>query len=124
MSELSNIAYVKNLLEKYGFKFSKALGQNFLVNPSICPRMARECGADKNCGVIEIGPGAGVLTYELAQVAEKVVAVEIDKRLLPVLNESLQEFDNVKVINADAMKLYQKNLKIWKCVYVQIYRIT
>ncbi len=105
MSELSNIAYVKNLLEKYGFKFSKALGQNFLVNPSICPRMARECGADKNCGVIEIGPGAGVLTYELAQVAEKVVAVEIDKRLLPVLNESLQEFDNVKVINADAMKL-------------------
>lgn len=105
MSKLSDIGYVKSLLEKYGFRFSKALGQNFLINPSVCPRMASECGADKNCGIIEIGPGAGVLTYELAQVAKKVIAIELDKRLLPVLNESLSEFDNVKVINDDAMKL-------------------
>lgn len=105
MSKLSDMGYVRGVLEKYGFKFSKALGQNFLINPSVCPRMASECGVNENCGVIEIGPGAGVLTYELAKVAKKVVAIELDKRLLPVLDETLQEFDNVKIINADAMKL-------------------
>lgn len=106
MSKLSDIGYIKSLLEKYGFKFSKSLGQNFLINPSVCPRMASECvGNDaKKCGIIEIGPGAGVLTYELAQVAGKVAAIELDRRLLPVLDESLKEFNNIKIINADAMK--------------------
>lgn len=105
MSKLTNISYVKEVLSRHGFTFSKALGQNFLINPDVCPRMAKECGGSDTVGVIEIGPGAGVLTNELAGVAHKVVAIELDKRLLPVLEETLAEHDNVKIINGDAMKL-------------------
>lgn len=105
MNRLSDISYVKAVLQKHGFTFSKSLGQNFLINPTVCPRMAEMCGASDSVGVIEIGPGAGVLTSELAQVAYKVVAVELDKRLFPVLDETLADFDNIKVINGDAMKL-------------------
>lgn len=105
MSKLTDISYVKGVLSKHGFTFSKALGQNFLVNPSVCPKMAQLCLSEHTTGVIEIGPGAGVLTSELAQVAGKVVAIELDKRLLPVLDETLSEYDNVRVINADVMKL-------------------
>ena len=105
MQKLSDIGKIKEILNKYGFSFSKALGQNFLVNPSVCPRMAELGGAAKGVGVIEVGPGIGVLTYELAKRADKVVAVEIDKRLLPVLEETLGEFDNVKVINDDILKI-------------------
>lgn len=105
MEKLTDISYVKSVLQKHGFTFSKSLGQNFLINPSVCPRMAEMCGASQECGVIEIGPGAGVLTAELAQLAYKVVAVELDKRLLPVLDETLKSYNNIKVINNDAMKL-------------------
>lgn len=105
MNKLTDINYVKGVLSKHGFTFSKALGQNFLINPSVCPKMAQLCGADENTGVIEIGPGAGVLTNELAAVSKKVVAVELDKRLLPVLEEALSEHGNIKIINGDAMKL-------------------
>ncbi len=105
MSRLTDINYVKGVLSRHGFTFSKALGQNFLVNPSVCPKMAQLSGADDKTGVIEIGPGAGVLTAELAELSYKVVAVELDKRLLPVLDETLADYDNVRVINADAMKL-------------------
>lgn len=105
MEKLSNINTVKEILQKHGFTFSKALGQNFLINPSVCPRMAEECGVNEKSGVIEIGPGIGVLTNELAKRAGKVVAIELDKRLLPVLEETLGEYDNVKVINGDVMKL-------------------
>ena len=110
MSKLTDISYVKNILAKHGFTFSKALGQNFLINPSVCPKMAAMCGGSENIGVIEIGPGAGVLTSELAKISYKVVAVELDKRLLPVLEETLSEHDNIKVINGDAMKLDFKKL--------------
>ncbi|MDD6490395.1 MAG: 16S rRNA (adenine(1518)-N(6)/adenine(1519)-N(6))-dimethyltransferase RsmA [Clostridia bacterium] len=110
MNKLSDISYVKAVLQKHGFTFSKSLGQNFLVNPTVCPRMAQMCGASEKVGVIEIGPGAGVLTCELAKIAWKVVAVELDKRLLPVLDETLSDFDNIKVINADAIKLDFKQL--------------
>lgn len=105
MEKLSNINTVKEILSKHGFTFSKALGQNFLINPSVCPRMAMECGVDENSGVIEVGPGIGVLTNELAKRAKKVIAVELDKRLLPVLEETLGEYENVKVINEDVMKI-------------------
>ncbi len=104
MKKLSDIGTIKEILTKYGFSFSKSLGQNFLVNPSVCPKMAEMGGAEKGVGVIEIGPGIGVLTYELAKRANKVVAIELDKRLIPVLNETLEEFDNVKIINADVLK--------------------
>lgn len=105
MQNLTDISTIRSLFERHGFQFSKTLGQNFLVNPSVCPRIAELGGADSETGVIEIGTGVGVLTAELAKRAKKVVAIEIDRRLLPILDETLAEFDNVKVINADVLKL-------------------
>lgn len=105
MQRLSDISTIRAVLEKNGFHFSKALGQNFLINPSVCPRMAALSGAADCAGAVEVGPGIGVLTWELSQVAKKVVSIELDKRLLPVLDETLADCDNVKVLNADVMKL-------------------
>ena len=105
MENLSNIGTIRELLFRHGFQFSKSLGQNFLVNPSVCPRIAEEGNAKKGFGVIEIGTGIGVLTAELAKRADKVVAVEIDTRLMPVLAETLSEFDNIKIINGDILKV-------------------
>ena len=110
MQNLSDASVVKDLLSRHGFKFSKALGQNFLINPTVCPRMAEVCGADESTGVIEVGPGFGVLTAELAKKAKKVVSIELDERLLPVLDETLAEFDNVKIINADVLKVDLKKI--------------
>lgn len=95
---------VKRILTKYGFTFSKALGQNFLINPDVCPAMADSLNADDKTGVIEVGAGVGVLTKELCRVAHKVVSIELDKRLLPVLSETLSECDNLEIVNADIMK--------------------
>lgn len=105
MKNLSDITTIKKILTRHGFQFSKALGQNFLIDASVCPRMAQECGADSESGVLEIGPGFGVLTQELAARAKKVVAVELDHRLPAVLAETLDEFDNVTVLNEDVLKL-------------------
>lgn len=138
MERLTDINVIREVLSRHGFTFSKALGQNFLINPSVCPRMAdaavesvkvthrtQTSGSGnetippsssktnpppftkgrRRVGVIEIGPGIGVLTRELLQRADKVVAVELDKRLLPVLDETLGEFDNLKVVNADVLEL-------------------
>ena len=104
MNRLSDIGTIKDILSRHGFTFSKSLGQNFLINPSVCPKMAEFSGADKGVGVIEIGPGIGVLTNELCKLADKVVAIELDKRLLPVLEETLGEYDNLKVVNADVLE--------------------
>lgn len=105
MPSLTDIAYVRDLLSRHGFSFSKKLGQNFLINPAVCPRMAASCGAGPEDGVLEIGPGVGVLTRELAAVAGKVVAIELDDRLLPVLRETLADCDNVEIVHGDALKL-------------------
>lgn len=105
MQKLSDISTIRAVLEKNGFHFSKALGQNFLINPSVCPRMAALSGAADCAGAVEVGPGIGVLTWELSQVARKVVSIELDKRLLPVLDETLADCDNVKIVNADVLKL-------------------
>ena len=104
-SSLSAPGHIKEGLARHGFHFSKALGQNFLINPGVCPRMAAECGAQGCKGVIEVGPGIGVLTWELSQVAQKVCAIELDSRLFPVLEETLAGRDNVKIIPGDVMKL-------------------
>lgn len=104
MNRLSDIGTIKDILSRHGFTFSKSLGQNFLINPSVCPKMAEFSGAGKGVGVIEIGPGIGVLTNELCKLADKVVAIELDKRLLPVLEETLGEYDNLKVVNADVLE--------------------
>lgn len=105
MSRLSDPSFVRALLARHGLHLAKSLGQNFLINPSVCPRMARASGADQCKGVIEIGPGVGVLTWELAQAAKKVVAIELDKRLFPVLDETLANCPNVTVIQGDVLKL-------------------
>lgn len=102
---LTDIGHIKDLLSRHGFHFSKALGQNFLINPSVCPRMAEASGAGRETGVLEIGPGIGVLTHELAQRAGKVVAVELDDRLLPVLAETLHNHTNVEIVHGDVMKI-------------------
>lgn len=105
MNNLSDISVIKSVLSRHGFTFSKALGQNFIINPSVCPRIAEEGGAGEGVGVLEVGAGIGVLTAELAKRASKVVCVELDTRLLPVLDETLGEFDNVKIINGDILKV-------------------
>lgn len=105
MQNLSDISVIKKILSEHGFTFSKSLGQNFLINPTVCPRMAEACGADSDTGVLEIGAGIGVLTAELAKRAKKVVSLELDTRLIPVLAETLGEFSNVEVLKADVLKL-------------------
>lgn len=110
MDRLTDIGYLKALLERYGFRFSKSLGQNFIINPGICPKIAVQGGAGPGVGVIEIGPGVGVLTRELAALAEKVVCVEIDARLLPVLRETLSGFGNIRIINDDVLKVDLRRL--------------
>ena len=103
--ELCNEIVIRGLLERHGFRLSKALGQNFLINPSVCPRMAEACGVTGNSGVLEIGPGIGPLTAELARRAGKVVSVELDKSLLPVLAETMAPYPNVEIVPGDVMKL-------------------
>lgn len=102
---LSDLSTMREILSRHGFTFSKALGQNFLINPSVCPRMAELCGANAESGVLEIGPGMGVLTRELAKRSKKTVAVELDTRLLPVLAETLADYPNASVVQGDVMKL-------------------
>lgn len=105
MPRLTDISAVRQQLERNGIILQKSMGQNFLVNPSVCPRMAELSGIDDESGVIEIGPGIGVLTVELAKLAKRVIAIELDERLKPVLAENLAQFDNTQVIWGDAMKL-------------------
>lgn len=105
MAALSDIGTIKDIMQRHGFAFSKGLGQNFLINPSVCPRMAEMGGAQAEWGVLEVGPGIGVLTAELAKRAKKVVAIELDDRLLPVLAETLAEYNNVEIVHGDVMKL-------------------
>lgn len=104
MDNLTNINVIKDILSRHGFSFSKSLGQNFLINPSVCPKIAEMGSAQNGWGVLEIGAGVGVLTRELALRADKVVSVEIDGRLIPVLEETLSDCKNVTVINDDVMK--------------------
>ena len=108
--DLTDISTLKRLLSAGGFSFSKALGQNFITDPSVCPKMAALCGAGPEDGVLEIGPGVGVLTKELASIAKTVVSVELDARLLPILAKTLENRKNVFVENADILKTDVKAL--------------
>lgn len=110
MYNLTDSAAVRSLLTKHGFNFSKGLGQNFIIDPEICPDMVEMSGINREYGVIEIGPGIGVLTRELCLRAGKVVSIEIDKRLLPILGETVGGFENLKIINADVLKTDLKRL--------------
>ena len=96
---------IRDLLARHGFHFSKSMGQNFLIDPEVPRRIAEASGADAGCGVLEIGPGIGPLTAELAQRAGKVVAVQLDRALLPVLAETMAPYPNVEVVPGDVLKL-------------------
>ncbi len=104
MIDVCNMQQIKELLSKYGFHFSKSKGQNFLNQRWVPERIVSESGIDENCGVVEIGPGFGPLTQELCKKAGKVVALELDTTLRPVLQETVGEFDNLEIIFTDAMK--------------------
>lgn len=96
---------LRALLGRHGFHFSKSMGQNFLIDPAVPAEIAAASQADTSCGVLEIGPGVGCLTAELAGRAGKVVSVELDKKLLPVLAETMEPYGNVEIVPGDALKL-------------------
>ncbi len=96
---------IRALLGRHGFHFSKSMGQNFLIDPQVPYDIAAASQANQDCGVLEIGPGIGPLTAELAQRAGKVVSVELDKSLLPVLAETMAPYPNVEIVPGDVMKL-------------------
>ena len=96
---------IRDLLGRHGFHFSKSMGQNFLIDPQVPADIADASQADLGCGVLEIGPGIGPLTAELAQRAGKVVSVELDKSLLPVLAETMAPYPKVEIVPGDVMKL-------------------
>ncbi len=108
--KLSNPSELKSVIEKHGFSFSKSLGQNFLIDKGILDKIVEGSGIDKTWGVLEIGPGAGTLTRELAKSSGKVVAVEIDKNLKPLLRDTLSDLENVEVVFNDVMKVDLKAL--------------
>ena len=97
--------YVKNVLSNHGFTFSKSLGQNFLIDGNIVRKIVAEANITSEDYVLEIGPGMGTLTEELALNAKKVVAVEIDRSLLPILDETIGKYENVEIISADILKI-------------------
>ena len=103
--ELTRLDVILPLLERHGFRFSKSLGQNFLIRSWVPERILSESGIDDGCGVLEVGPGIGVLTQELCSAAGRTVCVELDRSLLPVLAETLSDHDNFKIIHGDIMKL-------------------
>ncbi len=102
---LTDRAVIADICRRYGFTFSKGFGQNFLVNPGVCPRMAQVAVGGRDWGVLEIGPGIGTLTRELCAAAGKVVSIELDRRLFPVLAETMAGYDNFTLIPGDALKL-------------------
>ena len=102
--DLSSPGTVKSIREKYGLQLSKSLGQNFITDRNILEKIIEGAGVEDGDMVIEIGPGIGVLTAELAERASFVTAVEIDGRLIPILEETLSEYDNIRIVNQDILK--------------------
>ena len=105
MPELTDMQYIRALSKRYDFSFSKGLGQNFLIDPEVCHAIAEYGIPAKECGALEIGTGFGVLTQQLAMRSEQVVAVELDRRLQPVLQETLADYPHVSVVWQDIMKV-------------------
>ncbi len=109
MYDLTNVATLHKIFEECGFNLKKGLGQNFIIDPTVCPRIAENANIDGKC-VLEIGPGAGVLTCELAKRAKKVLCIEVDTKLKPILEKTLSDFDNTEVYFGDVMKINLKEL--------------
>ena len=110
MSKLTDPSEIRRLLDAHGFHFSKSLGQNFLIDASVPERIADSVGADRDCSVLEIGPGIGCLTAELSKHAGQVFSVELDRRLQPLLRETLSFTDNTEILFADVMKMDLRRL--------------
>lgn len=104
MKHIATIGRTKEILDTHGFKFKKSLGQNFLIDSNVIKEIINKANIDKNTGVIEVGPGIGSLTEHLAINAKKVLAFEIDQRLVPVLDDTLSQYDNVTIINEDILE--------------------
>lgn len=103
MKKLYSPKVVKDIIDFYNFRFSKSLGQNFLVDKNFVEKIVDRADV-KDTNVLEIGPGIGTITYEMAKSARKVVAIEIDSSLLPIIEENMEEFDNFKLIHEDILK--------------------
>ena len=103
--DLCDLSQVRALLGRHGFRFSKSMGQNFLIAPWVPRQTAEASGAAPGVGVLEIGPGIGPLTEQLAQRAERVAAIELDRSLLPVLAETMAPYDNVTIVPGDVLRL-------------------
>ncbi|CEO16337.1 KsgA/Dim1 family 16S ribosomal RNA methyltransferase [[Clostridium] sordellii] len=110
MDRLSSHRKTKEVVDKHGFKFSKSLGQNFLIDDNVIDRILDGARLSKGDRIIEVGPGIGTLTREMGRAADKVVAIEIDKTLIPILKDTLDEFENIEVINQDILKVNVEDL--------------
>lgn len=110
MPNLTDLSTIRDLCARYDFALSKGFGQNFIINPGICPRIAEAAEIGPGWGVLEIGPGIGVLTEQLCKRADKVVSVEVDKRLPPLLAETMAGYDNFKLVLQDVLKVDLKEL--------------
>ena len=110
MDRLSSHQATKEVVQKHNFKFSKSLGQNFLIDTNVIDRILEGARVKEGDYVIEVGPGIGTLTKEMGRSAEKVVAIEIDKTLIPILEETLADFPNIEVINQDILKVNVQKL--------------
>lgn len=114
MEKLSNPQKTIETIKKYGFSFQKKFGQNFLIDEHVIHKIIRGAQVTKNDFVLEIGPGIGTMTQYLAEAAREVAAVEIDRKLIPILGETLEDYDNVTVINEDILKVDIKALAMEK----------
>ena len=110
MPNLTDLSTIRDLCTRYDFALSKGFGQNFIINPGICPRIAEAAGIGPGWGVLEIGPGIGVLTEQLCQRADKVVSIEVDKRLPALLAETMAAYSNFKLVLNDVLKVDLKSL--------------
>lgn len=123
MKDIATYSRTNEIIEKYDFNFKKSFGQNFIIDPNILKKIVSKANITKETVVIEIGPGIGALTEQLAKSALKVFAFEIDKRLIPILSETLEAYNNIEIINQDVLKVNIKefvetNLSEYKDIVV------
>ncbi len=110
MPNLTDLSTIRDVCARHDFALSKGFGQNFIINPGICPRIAEAAGIGPGWGALEVGPGIGVLTEQLCKRADKVVSIEVDKRLPPILAETMADYDNFKLVLEDVLKVDLRTL--------------
>ncbi|MER2295090.1 MAG: 16S rRNA (adenine(1518)-N(6)/adenine(1519)-N(6))-dimethyltransferase RsmA [Desemzia incerta] len=110
LKDIATPSRTKEILQKHGFSLKKSLGQNFIVEPNILANIVKAAGLDENTNVIEVGPGIGALTEYVARSSKQVVAFEIDDRLIPVLEDTLSPYDNIRIVHQDVLKANLKEV--------------